>query len=187
MNLEETTCPLLLYDTSSAGLNEESEASTASGSLSGFAQESTLNPGEANLVLDHLLTLLNAGVPASSIIVITPYSAQVRHIKLSLQSRAASATSPSSKESLFSQIEVGTVDAFQGSERDAVLLSLVRSNEDREVGFLGDERRLNVAVTRARRHLAVFADVRCLSGGGGAFLKGFLAFVEDHGLVRFVE
>jgi len=52
-------------------------------------------------------------------------------------------------------IEIGSVDGFQGREKEAIVLSLVRSNPAREVGFLAEDRRLNVAITRARRHVAM--------------------------------
>ena len=57
-----------------------------------------------------------------------------------------------------SQIEIDTVDGFQGREKEAVLVSLVRSNRDGEIGFLEDVRRMNVALTRARRKLIVIGD-----------------------------
>jgi superfamily I DNA and/or RNA helicase len=60
-------------------------------------------------------------------------------------------------------LEIGTVDALQGREKEAVVLSLVRSNDRGEVGFLADLRRLNVAVTRARRHLCVVGDSATLA------------------------
>jgi superfamily I DNA and/or RNA helicase len=63
-------------------------------------------------------------------------------------------------------LEVDTVDAFQGREKDAVLLSLVRSNPQQGLGFLLDLRRMNVAITRARRHLFAVGDSATLSAHG---------------------
>jgi superfamily I DNA and/or RNA helicase len=61
-------------------------------------------------------------------------------------------------------VEVDTVDAFQGREKDAILVSLTRSNSEGQLGFLTDLRRMNVAITRARRHLFVVGDSATLSG-----------------------
>jgi len=58
----------------------------------------------------------------------------------------------------FPKLEIRSVDGFQGGEREAVVLSLVRSNESGGIGFLKDDRRLNVAITRAKRHVAVICD-----------------------------
>ena len=55
-------------------------------------------------------------------------------------------------------IELGSVDGFQGREKEAVIVTLVRSNPDGEVGFLGEKRRLNVAMTRPKRSLTVIGD-----------------------------
>ena len=79
-------------------------------------------------------------------------------------------------------IEVHTVDGFQGREKEAIVLSMVRSNEDGEVGFLSDQRRLNVAVTRTRRHCAVLGDSATLASN--AFLGGLLEWCAQHGQHR---
>ncbi len=63
-------------------------------------------------------------------------------------------------------VEIKSVDGFQGGEREAVVLSLVRSNYKGNLGFLKDDRRLNVAVTRAKRHVAVICDSGLLVGVG---------------------
>ena len=75
-------------------------------------------------------------------------------------------------------LEVSTVDSFQGREKAAIVLTLVRSNSQGEVGFLSDARRLNVAITRAQRHLCVIADGGCV-GSRNAFLKRVMAHLEE--------
>ncbi|RKP18414.1 hypothetical protein ROZALSC1DRAFT_84, partial [Rozella allomycis CSF55] len=60
-------------------------------------------------------------------------------------------------------IDVGTVDAYQGHERDIIILSLTRSNPQQEIGFVEDAQRMNVAITRARRALWVFGDANTFS------------------------
>ena len=80
------------------------------------------------------------------------------------------------------RVEVKTVDGFQGQEREVVILSLVRSNLRGEVGFLRDHRRLNVAVTRARRHITIIGDSRTVSTD--KFVSSLLDHAEKHGEVR---
>ncbi|EMA10105.1 AAA domain-containing protein [Haloarcula vallismortis] len=112
---------------------------------------SRTNPTEARLVA-HLVRDLLADVPAEEIGVITPYSAQASHIRELLADRIDAGE----------RVTVDTIDSFQGGERTAIILSLVRSNADGHVGFLGrpvdGPRRLNVALTRAKRYCAVVAD-----------------------------
>ncbi len=74
------------------------------------------------------------------------------------------------------------MDGFQGREKEAVVLSMVRSNSRREVGFLSERRRLNVAVTRGRRHVCVVCDAETV--GKDSFLGEFLAYMESEGEVR---
>ena len=83
--------------------------------------------------------------------VITPYNAQVDLLRNMLDN------------SMFTGIEIGSVDGFQGREKEAIILTLVRSNDDGEVGFLADDRRINVAVTRARRLACVIGDSSTIS------------------------
>ncbi len=103
---------------------------------------SRCNPEEAALVVKKVGQLLEAHVPANCIAVITPYSAQVELLR----------------EQLPDAIEIGSVDGFQGREKEAIIISLVRSNIKGEVGFLAETRRMNVALTRARRKLIVIGD-----------------------------
>ena len=75
---------------------------------------------------------------------------------------------------VLSSVEVRTVDGFQGREKEAIVVSCVRSNAERLLGFLTESRRMNVAVTRARRHLAVVADAATLCA------DPFLARLVEH-------
>ncbi|CEM36123.1 unnamed protein product [Vitrella brassicaformis CCMP3155] len=101
--------------------------------------------------------LLKHGVKASQIRVITPYAAQRDHIAPLLQRPF----SPISQE-LYKDIEVASVDGFQGREKDFILISCVRSNLEKGIGFLKDSRRSNVALTRARYGLVICGDARVL-------------------------
>ena len=83
--------------------------------------------------------------------IITPYAGQVRAIRDSVPNR-------------YDGVEVRTVDGYQGREKEVILFSCVRSNNEGNVGFLSDSRRLNVALTRAKRGLIVIGDpgtLRC--------------------------
>jgi len=79
---------------------------------------------------------------------------------------------------LLQGIQVETVDSFQGKEQEVVVLSLVRSNDRKEVGFLCDSRRLNVAVTRAKRHIAVIGDSDTVCSD--SVLKSLFEYVSNH-------
>ena len=105
-----------------------------------------------------------------TIALISPYREQVE------QMRSEVANDP-----LLSQLDivVHTIDGFQGQERDWVLLSLVRSNGNGELGFLKDYRRMNVAMTRARLQLVVVGDSATI--GNDPFYGAFLDYVEQHG------
>lgn len=90
-----------------------------------------------------------------------------------------------SMKELFPGIELGSVDGFQGREKEAVIVSLVRSNSEHEVGFLGEKRRLNVAMTRPRRSLTIIGDSETLQKSGNSFLKRWMGFLEEHADLRY--
>lgn len=119
-------------------------------------RSSTANPTEARLV-SHLIDELLArdDLTGADIGVITPYTAQKSEIESALPDEGDG------------NITVDTIDAFQGSEKPVILISLVRSNSDGRVGFLGrpedGPRRINVALTRAQRFCAVIGDWRTLT------------------------
>ena len=83
---------------------------------------------------------------------IVPYKRQAEVIRRELRRRDPALT----EDALITRI--ATVDSFQGSECDAIIISLVRSNDDQEIGFLKDIRRMNVAMTRARKKLIIIGD-----------------------------
>ena len=108
------------------------------------------NPAEASWVSRILEQLLDGGeLGMSDIGIITPYAGQVRAIRDSIQERLDS-------------VEVRTVDGYQGREKEVIIFSCVRSNSGGNVGFLADSRRLNVALTRAKRGLIVIGDPETL-------------------------
>jgi hypothetical protein len=82
-------------------------------------------------------------------------------------------------------VDVGTVDRFQGGERDLIVFGFTRSNRNGTVGFLKELRRLNVAMTRARRQLILIGDAECLANasdpGFRAFMRDLLNYIESHG------
>ena len=77
-----------------------------------------------------------------------------------------------------SAIEIDTVDGFQGREKEAIILTLVRSNPEGEIGFLADTRRTNVALTRAKRALRVIGDSATLANN--TFYRQMLDYFEFH-------
>ncbi len=144
--------PVIFLDTAGKGFEESKAPGT----------ESLRNEGEAQLICARVKELMLAGLSPRELAVITPYRSQASFIRELLTE--------------VPEVEVDTVDAFQGREKDAVLLSMVRCNTEQQVGFLEDLRRMNVAMTRARRHLFVVGDSATLSGH--AFYARFLESVE---------
>jgi len=152
----------------------------AGGNVAGVATSaasfsSLVNEGEAYAVTMHVAGLLRAGVAPEQIAVQSPYAAQVRLMQRRLREAARIGLAPGAEG-----VEVASVDSFQGREAEAVVVSTVRSNDRRAVGFLADARRANVAVTRARRHVAVVGDSRTV--GADPFLARLLAHIRENGI-----
>lgn len=118
---------------------------------------SYLNRQEAEMVEKIVTHLLKAGVTPAQLGVITPYEGQRAYCVNQMQ--RAGELAPQ----LYRDIEVASVDSFQGREKDYIILSCVRSNEHQGIGFLNDPRRLNVALTRARCGLIVIGNAKVLS------------------------
>ena len=123
---------------------------------------STANPEEAHLLLERLAQLLTPYDAAEhdehqhtplSIGVIAPYRAQINYLKDAIEDSEVL-----NGLLLQRRLSVGTVDSFQGQERDIIAITLTRSNPQGEIGFLSDIRRMNVGMTRARRKLLLVGD-----------------------------
>jgi regulator of nonsense transcripts 1 len=118
---------------------------------------SYLNRTEASNVEKIVTKFFRSGVTPAQIGVITPYEGQRSYVVSSMQQNG------SLRKDLYKDIEVASVDAFQGREKDYIILSCVRSNEHQGIGFLSDPRRLNVALTRAKYGLVILGNPRVLS------------------------
>jgi len=152
--------PLQFIDTAGAGFNEELKEETLS----------TFNRDEA-LFLGRFLKQENLK-EGMSIGIIAPYKAQVEVIRGIVNRSEALAP-------YRENISINTVDAFQGQERDVMYISLVRSNDKGEIGFLKEYRRMNVAMTRARYRLVMIGDSATL--GGDPFYNKMLDYVQQYG------
>ncbi|KAJ5553419.1 hypothetical protein N7504_006681 [Penicillium tannophilum] len=118
---------------------------------------SYLNRTEATNVEKIVTRFFKAGVQPGGIGIITPYEGQRSYIVSSMQANGTF------KKEHYKEIEVASVDAFQGREKDYIILSCVRSNDHQGIGFLSDPRRLNVALTRARYGLVILGNPKVLS------------------------
>jgi len=156
---ELTGTPVSFIDTAGASYDETVEPDG----------DSRFNPMEAELVLQKAQALLDAGLAPDDLAVITPYSAQVRLLRERLRQP---------------EIEIDSVDGFQGREKEAIIVSLVRSNPDGEIGFLEDIRRMNVALTRARRKLIVIGDSATITSH--PFYQRLVAYFDTIGAYHSV-
>jgi len=164
--------PVEFIDTAGTGFFEQVEQET----------KSSFNKEEVQLLIKHMeeylqVVDLHGGLDLiSNIGIISPYKAQVGLLKEQFVERHKEALT------LLSRVAINTVDSFQGQERDIIYISMVRSNEKGEIGFLADTRRMNVAMTRARKKLVIIGDSATI--GAHPFYEKFLDYINDIGAYR---
>lgn len=156
--------PFLFIDTAGTGFEEQLNVET----------QSLFNGGEIELVKKILTELFDSSTEGKipSIAVIAPYREQVVKLQQVLY------------EQLYNKplLSIDTIDSFQGQEKDVVIVSLVRSNQRGEIGFLQDYRRMNVAMTRAKKCLIMIGDSATL--GNDNYYKSLLDYVDEKGCYR---
>ncbi|MBV8253354.1 MAG: AAA family ATPase [Chitinophaga sp.] len=142
--------PLAFIDTAGCGFDEQTNGT------------STTNPEEAAFLFRHLAHVAGTLSPHyppeqfPSIAIISPYRQQIEVLKEQLAHHP-------DLQPYKGRITVNTIDSFQGQERDIVYISMTRSNNESKIGFLSDIRRMNVAMTRARKKLVIIGDSATLS------------------------
>jgi ATP-dependent RNA/DNA helicase IGHMBP2 len=146
---------ITFIDTAGSGYNE----------IRGSDGTSLQNEGELNIVQKLLETEITDPLKVA---LISPYAGQVA----------------AAKELFSKEMRISTIDSFQGQEKEIIILSLVRSNDDGDIGFLKDYRRMNVAVTRAKEQLFIIGDSATI--GADAFYNAFLNYIEKEGSYRTV-
>jgi superfamily I DNA and/or RNA helicase len=149
--------PLIFLDTAGKGYVEERSED----------DPSTKNPGQAERVALEVRRLLARGLASRDIGVIAPYDAQVRVLRLLL------------RDAREAGLDIASVDGFQGREKEAIIVDLVRSNDSGELGFLRDKRRMNVALTRAKRFLMVVGDSATLASD--VYYRSFMDAADAEG------
>ena len=164
VNNDFTKTVLKMFDTKDQGFTEMSNNARSGPSFA--------NMGEAALVVDYVTKLISYGVKAEEIAIIAPYNYQVEILNANLLEK-------------YPELEIKSVDGFQGREKEVVIISMVRSNEKKNLGFLTEKRRLNVAVTRAKRQLVLICDSETVSKD--EFLDKFVKYVRERGQVEAAQ
>jgi len=137
------------------------------------AQEGDLLFKHLKIVLDNYAQYENAD--KISVGIISPYKEQREWLQENLVNYEMNLTK-------VDHMSVKTIDGFQGEERDIIYISLVRSNDELEIGFLSDLRRMNVALTRAKKKLVVIGDSATI--GNNLFYKQFIEYCEANGFYK---
>ncbi|TIC08241.1 P-loop containing nucleoside triphosphate hydrolase protein [Wallemia mellicola] len=167
----ELSSPLVFIDTDGYDFFERIDSEELK---KGAVEEgSKYNENEVEIIKRKVQDLVHAGVRDSQIAIITPYQAQVGHLNNAVKPQ-------------FPGCEIGSVDGVQGREQEVVIMSLVRSNETGEVGFLKEERRLNVAMTRAKRQLIIVGNSATIKRGSN-YLKKWMDFLESNADIQVPE
>ena len=162
--------PIVWFDTSECDFTENTREETMS----------RVNRQEAELLVEqsrsYIQKISKERVLEENIDfgLISPYKAQVQYIRKLIKQDAFF-------KPLRRLITVHTVDGFQGQERDVILISLVRANEDGKIGFLNDLRRMNVAITRARMKLMILGDASTLTRH--AFYNELYNYISQRGKI----
>ena len=154
-HLKNSGTHLTFIDTAGSGYNE----------VRGPDGTSLQNEGELRIVQKLLET---EELDETRTALISPYAGQVA----------------AAKEILSKKLRISTIDSFQGQEKETIIVSLVRSNDDGDIGFLKDYRRMNVAITRAKERLFVIGDSATI--GADTFYHAFLTYIEQQGDYRTV-
>jgi predicted DNA helicase len=154
-HLQNTSTHVTFIDTAGSGYNE----------IHGEDGSSLQNKGELAIVQQ---LLEKETLEPLHTAFISPYAGQVA----------------AAKEILPKNIRISTIDSFQGQEKENIVLSLVRSNDDGDIGFLKDYRRMNVAITRAKEQLFIIGDSATI--GADPFYNAFLTYIEKYGSYRTV-
>ena len=154
-HLKNTGTHITFIDTAGSGYNE----------VQGSNGMSLQNEGELRIV-QKLLAAETFDLLQTAFI--SPYAGQVA----------------AAKDVLPKQMRISTIDSFQGQEQHTIIVSLVRSNDDGDIGFLKDYRRMNVAITRAQEQLFVIGDSATI--GADAFYNSFLSYIEKYGTYKTV-
>lgn len=170
---DDTNTPCVWYDTQGGDYPERLVENDTHLSSTSALGGSKYNDMEALVVRDHIRKLTSAGLAPEMIGVISPYSAQVAAVKKLLA------------KDFDGKVEVSTIDGFQGREKEAIIVSLVRLNDRKEIGFLSDSRRLNVAMTRPKRHLCIIGDMELLSESNVPYLKNWASHADESFEVRY--
>ena len=153
---------VVFIDTAGCGFEEKVNEET----------KSRYNPEEFQILCEHLYQLKDKFEERAlpSVALISPYREQILHMKQEVEEDTRLEDIP---------LAINSIDGFQGQEREIVYISLVRSNDKGEIGFLNDSRRMNVAMTRAKKLLVVIGDSATV--GRHKFYEKFMDYVEKNG------
>ena len=137
---------------------------------------SKINEEEVDLVVLVLEKLIKSGVDFEDIGIITPYTAQKELIVEKMKEKYKNSE----------KLKISSVDGFQGGEKDFIILSNVRSNENDQIGFLKNFRRLNVSITRAKKGLIIIGNAKCLYNNKCGW-KNLINYYQDNKLIFVPE